>query len=359
MSDRPAFIKGRELCAGFYRDVVAPLVAAQPHSAALFGEGSEVLGLDTERSTDHAWGPRLQLFVSSDSVDGTRQSLAEHLPETYRGWPTRYFRWQTERTEHHIDVASLASWLRSHFGFDPRDGMSDARWLAVPQQLILEVAAGAIYCDRDSELAGLQDCLAWYPRDVWLWLMASQWNLLADWEHLVGRTAEVEDQIGARVITGQVVHHLMMLWFLQERQFAPYPKWLGSVFSASAEPELQDTLLSALDSHDHMARERSLCRAYELVATRHNRLNLTPPVNSSVAEFDVQIAGAIRPYRVINAERFVSACRAAIDNQPLKDFSPVGSIDQLTNRCDLVTRLSSLPEDYLKICARLLGVSGA
>lgn len=238
MSDRPAFIKGRDLCAGFYHDVVAPLVATQPHSAALFGEGSEVLGFDTERSTDHAWGPRLQLFVRTDSVDSTQQILTEHLPETYRGWPIRYFRWQAQRIEHHIEITTLYSWLESHFGFDPRKGMSDARWLAVPQQLMLEVTAGVVFRDEDSELARLQNCLSWYPKDVWLWLMASQWNLLADREHLVGRTAEVEDQIGERVITAQLVHDVMMLWFLQDgdersrsmiRSASPLPQILRRV----------------------------------------------------------------------------------------------------------------------------------
>lgn len=356
MSERPTFIKGRELCAGFYRDIVAPLVIGQPHSAALLGEGSEVLGLDTERSTDHAWGPRLQLFVDPESIDDTRQTLRDHLPESYRGWPVRYFRWQTQKVEHHIEVTTLDSWLHSQFGFDPRKGMTAARWLAIPQQLMLEVTAGAVFRDDDSEISQLQTSLSWYPRDVWLWLMASQWNLIADREHLVGRTAEVGDRIGERVIIAQLVYDVMMLWFLQERQFAPYPKWLGSMFSAAAEPDLQQALFSALDADVHARREAALCQAYELVALRHNQLGLTKYVDTSIGKFDVHIGGAVRPYRVINAERFVSACREAIDSQPLKDLSPIGSIDQLTNRSDLVTRFCSLPQDFFKVCERLLGI---
>ena len=57
---------GRELCAAFYREAVRPLLDRElggpVHSAGLMGPGSEVLGFDTERSTDHHWGPRLQLF---------------------------------------------------------------------------------------------------------------------------------------------------------------------------------------------------------------------------------------------------------------------------------------------------------
>ena len=52
----PDFVPGIELCGAFYAQVVRPALAvAFPdlrYSAALLGTGSEVLGFDTERSTD-------------------------------------------------------------------------------------------------------------------------------------------------------------------------------------------------------------------------------------------------------------------------------------------------------------------
>jgi hypothetical protein len=48
------FVPGLELCRGFYEEVVAPAVAAR-HGAALLGSGSDILGYDAERSTDHDW----------------------------------------------------------------------------------------------------------------------------------------------------------------------------------------------------------------------------------------------------------------------------------------------------------------
>src|SRR5690606_38244721 len=68
---RPSFVPGLELSRLFYRDQVRPLLdqlGGPEHSAALIGHGSEVLGFDTERSTDHDWGPRVLIFLADDEA---------------------------------------------------------------------------------------------------------------------------------------------------------------------------------------------------------------------------------------------------------------------------------------------------
>ena len=72
MNRGPAFIPGLELAGAFYREAVGPLVGDVPHSAALIGTGSDVLGFDTARSTDHGWGPRVQVFVDAADVEAVR-----------------------------------------------------------------------------------------------------------------------------------------------------------------------------------------------------------------------------------------------------------------------------------------------
>jgi len=62
------FVPGLALSRRFYEEVVAPAVGA-PHGAALLGPGSDVVGYDTQRSTDHDWGPRCQLFVQASDLD--------------------------------------------------------------------------------------------------------------------------------------------------------------------------------------------------------------------------------------------------------------------------------------------------
>jgi hypothetical protein len=57
------FVPGLKLAELFYKEAVRPVLLKHfprlRYSAALIGHGSEVLGFDTERSTDHHWGPRV------------------------------------------------------------------------------------------------------------------------------------------------------------------------------------------------------------------------------------------------------------------------------------------------------------
>ena len=64
------FLPGLKLNELFYTEAVAPILQrefpAVPMAAARIGSGSELLGFDTEMSTDHDWGPRFQLFLRAE-----------------------------------------------------------------------------------------------------------------------------------------------------------------------------------------------------------------------------------------------------------------------------------------------------
>ncbi len=60
------------------------------YSSALLGPGSEVLGYDTEMSTDHDWVPRVYLFLNQLDIGYSEQiqaSLQERAPERFYGFP--------------------------------------------------------------------------------------------------------------------------------------------------------------------------------------------------------------------------------------------------------------------------------
>ncbi|HSP73641.1 MAG TPA: DUF4037 domain-containing protein, partial [Gaiellaceae bacterium] len=197
-------MSGIELARAFYEEVVALLVGGTPHAAALLGWGSDVLGFDTERSTDHGWGPRLQVLVEPAEVEPTLRRIEAGLPDEFHGRPTR-FGWDAVPATHHVEVAPPGEWLAGRLGFDPTAGVSTGDWLATPQQALLEITAGAVFHDGPGELTAARSALAWYPDEVCLWLLACQWRRLDQEEPFPGRAAEVGDELGSRVGAARLV----------------------------------------------------------------------------------------------------------------------------------------------------------
>lgn len=195
----PPFTPAIELNGHLYAEIVSPLMAPWPHSAALLGWGSEILGFDSPRSTDHGWGPRLQIFVEPADLDDVLAAINSGLPDEFRGWPIRYG-WDAVPVEHRIAVMDLGAFLMFQLGHDARAGMTALDWLLIPQQLLLGVVGGAVYHDGLEELEPLRRDLAWYPDDVWRWLVACQWKRVENEEAFVGRAAEVGDELGSRIV---------------------------------------------------------------------------------------------------------------------------------------------------------------
>src|SRR5664279_620884 len=92
----PDFIPGLEICGLFYEECVKPILATHypelQYSAALIGYGSEVLGYDTQESTDHFWAPRVNLFLTEEDFVRLAKELNEllrhKLPPNFRGYST-------------------------------------------------------------------------------------------------------------------------------------------------------------------------------------------------------------------------------------------------------------------------------
>jgi hypothetical protein len=324
------FVSGLGLARELYDEVIAPLLGSTEHSAALIGSGSEVVGFDTERSTDHGWGPRLQVFVEPGSVAQVQTAIDSGLPDEFRGWPTRYG-WDEVPVAHHVEVASLGGWFRRRLGFDPLDGVSVRQWLSTPQQSLLEVTAGAVFHDPGGELGKARETLVWYPDDVWMWLLACQWRRLDQEEPFVGRAAEAGDELGSRVIAARLARDVMRLAFLLERRYAPYSKWLGSAFGRlESSGALASSLLDVLAARSYATREDALVRVVETLGARHNVLGLTRPVEATVRLFHA------RPFRVLGSARFVDACLERVGDASLRSLPLVGAIDQFVDSSDVL-----------------------
>jgi Domain of unknown function (DUF4037) len=165
---------------------------------------------------------------------------------------------------------------------------------------------------------------------VWLWLLACQWQRLSQEEPFVGRTAQVGDELGSRVIAARLARDVMLLCFRLERAYAPYAKWFGSAFARlDAAAEVGPALARALRAERYEDREAGLVDAYEAVARRHNALGVIDPVEPTARGFHA------RPFRVIGAERFVEACRAQVHDPWLRALPLIGAVDQWCDNVDL------------------------
>ena len=347
----PEFVPGLRLAREFCGAVVRPLLAERfprlRYAAGLLGPGSEVAGFDSQRSADHDWGPRLQVFLADS--DAARHAapvtamLASRLPATFRGFPVAFpVTSEPDGTaRHRVEVIGLGTWLTSRLGFDPRHAVTLLDWLATPAQGLAEITTGEVFHDGPGELSRARAALAWYPHDVWLYVLACQWQRIGQEEPFPGRCAEAGDDLGSVVVTARLARDVMRLCLLMHRRYPPYSKWLGTAFvRLPGTVGLTASLTAAVSAADWPAREEHLCKAYETVASMHNELELTPPLDARTRRFHD------RPYRVIGAGRFAAALREAITDPRIRELPLVGAIDQFIDSSDAAGDLR-----FLRACA--------
>ncbi|HEX8766959.1 MAG TPA: DUF4037 domain-containing protein [Jatrophihabitans sp.] len=343
------FLPGLDLSRRFYSDAVLPILQRTlpgiPFSAARLGSGSEVLGFDTERSTDHEWGPRLQIFLRDQDLkargESAWQALSEQLPKSFAGWPTHFFApdggpighmAETDGpVNHRIAITSIAGWFGSELGFDPLAGIGTLDWLAAPTQRLAENTGGAVFSDGLGELAEARRRIQWYPDDLWRYALACQWQRISQEEAFVGRAGEVGDDLGSAVVAARLVRDLIRLGFLLERRWAPYSKWLGSSFGTlPIAAVLAQPLGSVLGATSWPDRQAGLCAAYRIVGEAQNELALAEPVDPSVRPY------YDRPFLVLHAERFVDALHRSIADPAIRDLPLLGTIDQVVDSTDVL-----------------------
>jgi hypothetical protein len=339
-------VLGLELSGRFYFEAVLPILERDfpdvAHAAALIGHGSEILGFDDERSRDHQWGARVQLFVRDvGRANEISRTMADELPRDIAGFPTHFGPTDEKGTvalapldsgpiNHGVEIRDLTEFLRDEIGVDPLERFTASDWLATPTQRLLEFTAGEVFVDELGDLTRVRELLAWYPHDVWLLVMAGHWRRIAQLEHFLGRTGSRGDDLGSRVIAASLVRDLMRLALIQERRYPPYWKWLGTAYGKLARPETE-ALARTLAATDWLARENALVEAYEAVARRHNELEVTSPVDPTVRPFWG------RPFRVLFADRFVEALRAAIVDPVVRPIGhDAGSVDAVSDNTDLL-----------------------
>jgi hypothetical protein len=343
------FTPGLTLSRRFFEDAVQPILARSfqrlQYAAALIGPGSEVLGFDTPISTDHHWGPRVMLFLAEEDFNALGKEIDERLgddlPHTFLGYPTNFgppdeIGVQLLRpidsgpVAHRVELTTVPRWFTSYLGWNTQAEPTIVEWLTFPQHRLRAATTGAVFRDDRGALTAARATLAWYPHDLWLYLLTAQWNRIAEEEAFMARCGDVGDELGSTLVAARIVRDLMHLCFLVERQYAPYAKWFGSAFRRlDCGSVLEPMFLTAIRAGDWLERQQALVAAYEHVASMHNALSITEPIDIHGRPYHG------RPYLVITAERFASAIQARIGDPAILELPRfLGSLNQLVDATD-------------------------
>jgi len=340
------FINGLTFNQLFYEEFVAPILRSHfsglRYSAALIGWGSEVLGYDDVQSTDHNWGPRFQLFLDEPDIQKHRESLNDilnkQLPAEFRGVPT-VFSIVTNDVEgpakHNIEVETISDFFVDYLGCNPYDEIKAVDWLTFSEHKLLAITSGKVFYDGLEELESIRRKFHYYPKDVWLYMLAAQWEKISEEEAFVGRCGYVGDELGSMLIAARQVKNLMRLCFLMEQKYAPYSKWFGTAFGrlACAE-ELNPIFMRVLRAQEWRARQEFLAQAYEIVARMHNALGITIPLNEAAAQYHG------RPYLVAGDDRFAQELRKSVESEEVKNLKHgLGSANQFVDSNDQLNDL--------------------
>ena len=175
----------------------------------------------------------------------------------------------------------LRTYLQEHLDLDVDGPIEASDWLALPEQRLRLVTAGAVSRDEVG-LPVLRDRLA---------LPAQRVAVPVDRRLVAGAprsqshgTSRIRrGRAGLGVIASQLVDDLMHLCFLMEKQYAPYSKWFGTTFSRlECAPSLAPVLQGVLGADTWSERRDALAVAYQHVAALHDTLGITPPVQIEV-----------------------------------------------------------------------------
>ncbi|MHA1637614.1 MAG: DUF4037 domain-containing protein [Candidatus Thorarchaeota archaeon] len=350
------FIKGLDLSRIFYEEAVKPILETDfpdlQYSAARIGKGSDVLGFDTPQSMDHDWGLKLELFVSEADYEQYAERIAsvlgQCLPFEVRGFPvnvgmhedgTSVTQYSEKRPLNHgVKIVTVKDYIGNHLGINPLLDIGVVDWLVMPSQLLMGVVCGQIFHDELEELEKVRTKLSYYPRDIWLYILANQWRRLSQEIHFMGRCGQVDDELGSRMIASRLIKDLMGLCFLMEEQYAPYIKWFGSAFSQlSCSSDLNPIFLQALDGKNWEERQTHLISAYEYVAQMHNRLGITEPMEEKISPFHN------RPFIIIQAEEYADAIYTQIQDDEVKSLPKwLGAVDQYSDSTDVLAYIDKL-----------------
>ena len=140
--------------------------------------------------------------------------LNNNLPSSFKGFSTHFSAPDEKgvkvskqacgkKIRHAIEIVTIESFFKKNLHFDVTQNLSAYDWLVLPEQKLLSITSGKIFHD-DLNLKKAISKFSYFPKDVWLYLLAAQWTRISQEEHLTGRCGEVNDELGSKIIATRV-----------------------------------------------------------------------------------------------------------------------------------------------------------
>ncbi|CAF0994880.1 unnamed protein product [Adineta steineri] len=367
-ADDIPFVHGLDLCERFFFDIVKPLLdeyyPSLEYVACRLGPGSDVLNFDTIQSRDHDWGPKLDIFLENEQhIDELNLFFMQNLRDkTICGYSTQFqaFNEQDKQitlinvsnnqdnTCHGLRIMTMKQFFIDYLNWIIDSGEPTYQdWLTFPSQHLLTIAQGRVFHESNNiKINHIRSQLAYYPKDIWLYLIGCCWQRIGQEEHLMGRAGQVNDELGSSLIANRLIRDIMRLIFLLEKQFYPYAKWFGSAFrqcttyGSQFEPILRQIQLAT----NWKERESHLSIAYQQLAVI-TKEKLFPTIESSKITIPIEITQFHdRPFQVINGGMIADIIFTQIEDNHIRQLPKIGSIDLFIDNTDAM-----LPELRLKI----------
>ncbi len=347
------FIKGLELCKGFFINIAKPIIDKYypdlKYSAGLIGYGSDVLGYDDEVSRDHMWGPRFYMFLDENSITKKQMILktfSEKLPYHYKGYSINFTEPDVNdngvqhakfidsgKLNPLIFIQTLDEFLIDEIGTSKLSSLQPLDWLAFSEHRLLSLVSGTMFVD-ELKVMDIISSLKYYPKYVKEYLIASNWDIIASEQAFVKRCGECGDEMGSILICARIAERLMRLCFLYKEVYAPYSKWFGTAFNQlDINSDIKVYIKSALYANTLELREDSLIKAQALVADLHNMSGITDYIKYEIESYYG------RNIKVIFADKFAEAVLENLKGTIFEDIPLIGTLSQ-------VGGLSSIADDF-------------
>lgn len=199
-----------------------------------------------------------------------------------------------------VRVTTVRAWVQERLGVDLRGTITAAHWLSFPTPVLRAIAHGPVDADGTGELAALRRRLAWYPDDVWRYVLAASWTRLAEGEREMPEAGRAGDELGSALIGARLAREAMLLALLLDRVWAPDAAGLGRAFSALS-TGLAPLLGELLAARTWPERQDAYAGLAEALLARQAALDLTGPLPPR-AELLPD-----RPFWVVRGERVAAA----------------------------------------------------